>query len=53
MSTLSDIQPGEELYADYGESYWTGRPDILYETVINNSLKTKTRRRRRAKPLTS
>jgi SET domain-containing protein len=49
MSTLSNIQPGEELYADYGESYWTGRPELLYNTIKNNSLKKKTRRRR-AKP---
>jgi len=46
MSTLSNIQPGEELYADYGESYWTGRPELLYNTIKNNSLKKKTRRRR-------
>ena len=50
LSTLSDIHAGEEFYANYGESYWTGRPELLYNTVINNSLKkNNTRRRRRAK----
>jgi SET domain-containing protein len=49
METVADIQPGEELFSDYGKDYWTGRPDMLYDIALrlNNTIASKSPRKTR------
>lgn len=41
LETIRDVQPGEELFADYGRAYWTGRPEMLYDIAQKNIRKTR------------
>lgn len=45
LETIRDIQPGEELFSDYGRGYWTGRPDMLYDIAQKNIRKTRRAKR--------
>lgn len=45
LHTIRAIKPGEELFVDYGREYWTGRPEILYDTVQKNTRKTRRARK--------
>jgi SET domain-containing protein len=54
VETIADIQPGEELFADYGKNYWTGRQDMLYDMTLRlNDALRKTRRRIKKKGVDS
>ena len=41
LETIANVDPGEELFVDYGKDYWVGRAEMLYDIAQKNIRKTR------------